>query len=413
MKCTGPQLPQELKDAIIDYLYDDPQTLAICTTVSHSWLHRARSHLFHSVALPLSKVMDPPTTQLNSFTTVLQSPSRIGSHISTLTINAQSWVPLDTLPPLLACLPSLQELIILDTELGVMKHIPPASRRVLSLKQLHLYHSTLSSPTFHTLLSLFDTIYTLCLEGVKLDDEYDLRARSPDMKQFIPAIQSINVPGGYIESAVICQLLHPYIQELKFCFLEFPRRLDDWSDYFDMVNDAFRVIGGHITSLRLDTSCVYMDTSSEFQWLAFYLPLLSHCPLLRHFHLVIQCDFIYEDDERSDSDLQWDTAVRSFAVIKQMCPSIRNVVIQIMYPSPLPIPFNARKFKSMVEELDWDGLQEAWAAFNRAVDLRVIVRVEDIRRMVWEEVIEEKFPDLLTTGVLKISDTSCGWEPCK
>ncbi|KAI8981268.1 hypothetical protein BD414DRAFT_420185 [Trametes punicea] len=46
-----PEVPLELTDYIIDFLYSDARTLATCALVCRSWTPAARFHLFRSIVL--------------------------------------------------------------------------------------------------------------------------------------------------------------------------------------------------------------------------------------------------------------------------------------------------------------------------------------------------------------------------
>ena len=46
-----PELPPELTDRIIDFLHDEPKTLAACSLVARSWTIASRYHLFSMVVL--------------------------------------------------------------------------------------------------------------------------------------------------------------------------------------------------------------------------------------------------------------------------------------------------------------------------------------------------------------------------
>ena len=47
---SGPCLPAEVSDYIVDLLHDQPKTLGRCCLVSKSWVPRARKHLFAQIA---------------------------------------------------------------------------------------------------------------------------------------------------------------------------------------------------------------------------------------------------------------------------------------------------------------------------------------------------------------------------
>jgi hypothetical protein len=46
---SGPRLPPEISDHIVDLLHDEPETLEQCCLVSNSWVPRTRKHLFREV----------------------------------------------------------------------------------------------------------------------------------------------------------------------------------------------------------------------------------------------------------------------------------------------------------------------------------------------------------------------------
>ncbi|KAF9642961.1 hypothetical protein BDM02DRAFT_3104213, partial [Thelephora ganbajun] len=44
-----PHLPPEILDYIVDFLYNEPETLKQCCLVSKSWVPRTRKHLFADI----------------------------------------------------------------------------------------------------------------------------------------------------------------------------------------------------------------------------------------------------------------------------------------------------------------------------------------------------------------------------
>jgi hypothetical protein len=52
---SGPYLPPELVDYIMDLLHDKPETLKQCCLVSKSWVPRIRIHLFADIRFPAPK----------------------------------------------------------------------------------------------------------------------------------------------------------------------------------------------------------------------------------------------------------------------------------------------------------------------------------------------------------------------
>lgn len=46
------RIPQELVDKLIDDLADDPESLRVCSLISHRWVGRSRHHLFRLISFP-------------------------------------------------------------------------------------------------------------------------------------------------------------------------------------------------------------------------------------------------------------------------------------------------------------------------------------------------------------------------
>ncbi|KZT74615.1 hypothetical protein DAEQUDRAFT_660381, partial [Daedalea quercina L-15889] len=70
---SQPVVPPELCDVVIDYLHDDPRTLAVCALVCRTWVPSSRMHQFHTVILhripawrgqKLLLISDPSSTVL-------------------------------------------------------------------------------------------------------------------------------------------------------------------------------------------------------------------------------------------------------------------------------------------------------------------------------------------------------------
>lgn len=70
-------LPPELVDEIIDHVHDDCLALAACALTAPSWTHRARSHLFHTVALRHERSFRHFKTLLEHSPTIAQYPRNL------------------------------------------------------------------------------------------------------------------------------------------------------------------------------------------------------------------------------------------------------------------------------------------------------------------------------------------------
>ncbi|OCH94035.1 hypothetical protein OBBRIDRAFT_723682, partial [Obba rivulosa] len=71
------ELPPELTDRIIDFLYGDKYTLAACGLVCRAWVPASRFHLFHSVRLRTKR-------QYLRWLFVLTSSRHIGHYVRKL-----------------------------------------------------------------------------------------------------------------------------------------------------------------------------------------------------------------------------------------------------------------------------------------------------------------------------------------
>ncbi|KAI1791706.1 hypothetical protein LXA43DRAFT_1010151 [Ganoderma leucocontextum] len=87
-----PNLPQELIDEAIDYLWNDTKALAACALACHACLHSARTHLFHDQRLIGAK-------SCSRFETFLEDYPDVAKYIRKLCITepsssayAQDWV---------------------------------------------------------------------------------------------------------------------------------------------------------------------------------------------------------------------------------------------------------------------------------------------------------------------------------
>ena len=71
---SGPRLPPEIFDYIIDLLYDQPETLKWCCLVSKSWVPRTRKHLFREI------VFEYPCDHLEIWKSTFPDPANMPAH---------------------------------------------------------------------------------------------------------------------------------------------------------------------------------------------------------------------------------------------------------------------------------------------------------------------------------------------
>ncbi|KAJ3476648.1 hypothetical protein NLI96_g11016 [Meripilus lineatus] len=83
-----PLLPQELIDQILDYLFDDVDTLRSCSSVSPGWLDSARHHLFKKFTF-VAKA-GPNGASFAQFAVFLKDSSSVCKHVRTLHLHGGS-----------------------------------------------------------------------------------------------------------------------------------------------------------------------------------------------------------------------------------------------------------------------------------------------------------------------------------
>ncbi|THU98392.1 hypothetical protein K435DRAFT_964992 [Dendrothele bispora CBS 962.96] len=172
-------LPQEIIDDIIDQLQDSPPSLKTCTWVSHSWLRRARKHLFHSFTFPPERTARQWAFQLDSE----QFTNRIRLFISELNES--------TLEPSLAELVSVltinfqqPQLIPLITSNLLFSQLPFNNLRKLSLEKF---------PPFNRCKPLhFDSFGELLRNNPYLESLALVRTPFLSANEFIRTMQTIS-----------------------------------------------------------------------------------------------------------------------------------------------------------------------------------------------------------------------------
>ncbi|KAJ7114892.1 hypothetical protein C8R44DRAFT_740239 [Mycena epipterygia] len=90
---------QELVDAILDYLHDSRQDLTACSLVSHSFVHRAQSHLFRSIALDVDEehragMSMSLVEKAQRLADILATSPHLVVHIRTLSSTTRALLPL-------------------------------------------------------------------------------------------------------------------------------------------------------------------------------------------------------------------------------------------------------------------------------------------------------------------------------
>lgn len=98
------ELPQEILDAIIDFLQEDRKALISCTLILRQWVYRARYHLFSTLY-----VKHPPRPSLKTlFIFIRDAPDSVNHNIRTLNLSCRNKaIALRDLAAALRSLPTL------------------------------------------------------------------------------------------------------------------------------------------------------------------------------------------------------------------------------------------------------------------------------------------------------------------
>ncbi len=172
------RVPFELSDYIIDFLYDDLQTLRACASTCHAWAPASRFHIFRTVSLNSAN-------STTSFRRLLDSSPDLGLYVHDLAVAKPTHVVTtlhpgeapeepepaqNALPSILALCPNLQTLSLTHADLkclpdiGVLAHLT-----VSSLTLSYCQFADLACVT--DLVSSFPALASLSLSGLTWKDE--------------------------------------------------------------------------------------------------------------------------------------------------------------------------------------------------------------------------------------------------
>lgn len=178
-------LPPEITDYILDFLHDDPVTLASCTLVNRSWLSTARKHFFRRIVLRTH-------TDCRGLHALLASSPELSHYITELIIKdetARMWGP-ETLAGDQRLLDVLSQLNLTSLEVGS----PP---RTWMLDVYNMWSTT-------TLRSFSDAVQCKSLNELRVGNVCLERVR--DLMRLIrrcgPAIKVLHLENLEFESGM-------------------------------------------------------------------------------------------------------------------------------------------------------------------------------------------------------------------
>ncbi|KAK0185297.1 hypothetical protein F5146DRAFT_202148 [Armillaria mellea] len=177
-----PNVPQELIDIIIDYLYNDTHSLRACALVASSWSGRSQQHLFYRMTLAGRPWPDKPKsrTAAELFLHLIESALHIPSFVRDLEIiegdifECDRWLG-RSIPVLDRLLPTLTNLRTLHIDFsGVLwSDVQGIRTSFLSASRLPDLHKVMITglpgvPSWDTLFTLFEgsNVAEICLVNV-------------------------------------------------------------------------------------------------------------------------------------------------------------------------------------------------------------------------------------------------------
>ena len=162
-----PYLPQEIKDQVIDILYDDDDTLRSCALVSRSWLRQSRKYLFAEVRIGYHLLM-------KWCRNIAPGEDGLSSLVRRLNVSHRSPREFEIVMPHLGSFKRVTALVISDydcMDLDNEPYLPIAPDRYYghfgeSLRSLHLLYPSESLGALLPLVYLFPRLESLTIEGL-------------------------------------------------------------------------------------------------------------------------------------------------------------------------------------------------------------------------------------------------------
>ncbi|KAI0332594.1 hypothetical protein GY45DRAFT_1273675 [Cubamyces sp. BRFM 1775] len=262
------KLPQELIDQAIDHLWNDRDSLSICSMVCHAWLPSARTHLFRDQRLTGAK-------HCARFEALLAGSPDIAYYVRKLAISepmstayAQNWV--NRVPALVGKLHRLATLELVGLHYISLQNSSPETLSSLS-RLTALVFADVYFDSFidvHTLLSAACNIkdlcfYRVCWAAPSYSTYGSLPVKAP------PPLRRL-VIDSWASSAMVQEWLLPSAQHLDVSTL-----MVRWRerDFIDVLNGLLKACGTATQNLYIELPTT-MEESQE-------LPSLFHNTNLR------------------------------------------------------------------------------------------------------------------------------------
>ncbi|OSD03568.1 hypothetical protein PYCCODRAFT_1466940 [Trametes coccinea BRFM310] len=393
-----PQVPLELTDYIIDFLYKDARTLASCAVVCRAWTPASRFHLFRSIVLQ-------DHTFTSSFQRLLRLSPDLGYYVRELTI-AKFVTASEVFVPAKPPTPSINDAL------------PEVFRQLPHLRSLTLAHMDLKSVTDLSALH-HPTLSSLSLSYCQFADFADL----VDLANAFPRLADLAIAGltWVSESRPPTPRAIPSLRRLALGRDTDSERLFDWfvaaglhesvthlearcasERDTDLVGPFVKLAGPVLRELDLDWSFTGDKTIG--------LPVtmsLAGCAALDSLRLQFPIHY--------STTLPWVVALLE-TIDSAAAAAAAAVVSASPHSAPCSAPATVRtlafevRLLGSVDALDWDGLNKVLttAPSYRALDaFRIGVNLwpgvhKDVAEV--EGVVRERLAPLEKKGILRFGN---------
>lgn len=207
---TGPRLPPELTDRVIDFLQYDLRALATCALTCRAWLPRSRHHMFRQVRLHYRSGQ--------SFEALLAKRPELGMQVRELLTTVTrsehrpTWVD-EALPNIVLKLPNVTKVVLKGP--GVYQSMPLSN--LLKLRELVLSScDCLSVDEFASLVGSLPRLETIIIENARVSENTPISLRRtidrPVLKNFVCIYSRLCV--GLFSDWIIQESLHTSLESV-------------------------------------------------------------------------------------------------------------------------------------------------------------------------------------------------------
>jgi len=285
------ELPGELRDMIVDHLFDDKAALTACSLVCQEWLHSARYHLFRYIRLsPFRRNSSGDWLQDSKI--FLDSSPTICPFIKELVVSGSnsrtSFIDVSKLVDVIADLHALERLSIvrLGLQISLEESRAPSVISPRPLRQLYLgFVNCESVVAVRTLLPFFSSIQIF--QGVDFtveEDEVDTSSRNSRSFDDLH-LETLILRMQTYDSPIFPHSLLPNAGSLVNVDLTLSSSYDEVSDSIRSMGQFLMTKCSKLQSLRIDITKVDLSDPELASELGGPTRLsLANCPSLQTLH---------------------------------------------------------------------------------------------------------------------------------